>query len=592
MSPTLPASLRPAVAAPGVGPGPGVGPDGQHAFDELDDPLRDTTFVVLDLETTGGSPEKDTITEIGAVKVRGGEVLGEFATLIDPGRSIPPQIVYLTGITDRMVGDAPRLRQVLPGFLEFLRGSVLVAHNARFDIGFLKAACVELGLPWPGNTVLDTVQLARRVVSREESPSLRLGALAELFGASTVPNHRALADARATVDVLHALFERVGNLGVHSLSELRHLSTDVRPEQHRKRHLARGLPEAPGVYLFRGPSDEVLYVGTSRNLRRRVRSYFGSGQSRERIKEMVALATRVDHVVCAHALEAHVREQRLIAAHQPAYNRRSRRPGKVWWVVLTQEHFPRLSVVARPSTDAALGPFRQRADAVQAVEAIQEVTRIRRCSDKLSLRPRESACVLAELGRCGAPCTGQETVEQYRGHVGSVTDLVLGRSDALLRDTRRAVQEWSDAGRFDRAGTARDRLSVLADGVDRGQRLASFAAIEELVAARPDGAGGWEIAVIRHGRLAAAGTAVRGTNPMPVVELLQASAETVLPDRTPLPGASAEETTTVLRWVELPGTRLVATSRPWSMPIGAAGRWRSFVQAASLARSDLQRRPW
>lgn len=592
MSPTLPTSLRPAVAAPARRDDSPLDTGGQHSFDELDDPLRDITFVVLDLETTGGSAEKDAITEIGAVKVRGGEVLGEFATLIDPGRSIPPQIVYLTGITDRMVGAAPRLRQVLPGFLEFIRGTVLVAHNARFDIGFLKAACVELGAVWPGNAVLDTVQVARRVVSREESPSLRLGALAELFGASTVPNHRALSDARATVDVLHALFERIGDLGVHSLTELRRLSTDVRPEQHRKRHLAKALPEAPGVYLFRGPSEEVLYVGTSSNLRRRVRSYFGSGQARERIKEMVALAVRVDHVVCAHALEAQVREQRLIAAHQPAYNRRSRRPGKVWWVTLTREHFPRLSVVARAPGGTALGPFRHRADALQAVEAIQEVTRIRRCADKLSLRPRENACVLAELGRCGAPCTGQESVEEYRVHVDAIDDLVSGRSDNLLSATRRALQDWSDAGRFDRAGIARDRLSVLADGADRGQRLAAFAAIEELVAARPDGAGGWELTVVRHGRLAAAGTAVRGTNPMHLVDLLLASAETVVADDSPLPGASAEETTTVLRWVETPGTRLVATSRPWSMPVGAAGRWRPFVHAASLARSDLQRRPW
>src|SRR3954465_15751503 len=114
---------------------------GQHSFDELGDPLREITFVVVDLETTGGSAVTESITEIGAVKVRGGEVLGEFATLVDPGRTIPPQITLLTGITDYMVADAPRITAVLPPFLEFIRGTVLVAHNAGFDVGFLKAAC-------------------------------------------------------------------------------------------------------------------------------------------------------------------------------------------------------------------------------------------------------------------------------------------------------------------------------------------------------------------------------------------------------------------------------------------------------------------
>ena len=157
--------------------------------------LLDTTFVVVDLDTTGGrakesSPgrgDHDAITEIGAVKVRGGVVLGELATLIDPGRSIPPQIVSLTGITTAMVCDAPKIESVLPTFIEFSRGAVLVAHNAGFDIGFLKAAAERCGLPWSRPPVLCTVKLARRVLTRDEAPSVRLSALAQLFHASTTP---------------------------------------------------------------------------------------------------------------------------------------------------------------------------------------------------------------------------------------------------------------------------------------------------------------------------------------------------------------------------------------------------------------------
>ena len=297
---------------------------GQLSFADVDPladlTLRETTFVVVDLETTGGrasGDNHDAITEIGAVKVRGGEILGEFATLVDPGRSIPPQIVALTGITTAMVCDAPTIESVLPSFLEFSRGAVLVAHNAGFDIGFLRAAAERAHLPWPRPPVLCTVRLARRVLTRDEAPSVRLSALARLFSASTTPTHRALDDARATVDVLHGLIERVGNQGVHTYTELRSYLPDVTPAQRRNRHLAAPLPHRPGVYLFRGPASEVLYVGTAVDLRRRVGQYFNGADPRTRIKEMASLATAVDHVECAHDLEAGVRELRLLAAHAP-----------------------------------------------------------------------------------------------------------------------------------------------------------------------------------------------------------------------------------------------------------------------------------
>ncbi|MCW3472412.1 exonuclease domain-containing protein, partial [Rhodococcus pyridinivorans] len=161
----------------------------QLGFDELDTPLRETTFVVVDLETTGGKAAEDAITEIGAVKIRGGEVLGEFATLVDPGRPIPPYIVQLTGITTAMVYAAPKVEEVLPAFLEFASGAVLVAHNAGFDVGFLEAATAQCELAWPRFQVLCTVKLARRVLGRDEAPSVKLSALAELFRVSTVPTH-------------------------------------------------------------------------------------------------------------------------------------------------------------------------------------------------------------------------------------------------------------------------------------------------------------------------------------------------------------------------------------------------------------------
>jgi DNA polymerase-3 subunit epsilon len=562
--------------------------DSQLTFDELGTPLRDTTFVVFDLETTGTRPDGNGITEIGAVKVRGGRVLAEFATLVDPGSPVPPQIVALTGITSAMLHDAPRIERVLPAFLEFAAGSVLVAHNASFDTGFVRAACAAHGYHWPRPAVVCTLRLARRVLTRQDTPSFKLGSLAALLGAGTEPNHRALADARATVDVLHALLERVGSVGVHSLEELLDYLPAVTPEQRRKRGLAAHLPSRPGVYLFRGPNDEVLYVGTAGDLRRRVRQYFTGSESRGRIREMVALAQRVDAVECAHALEAQVRELRLLAAHKPAYNRRSKNPRKTWWLSLTDEPFPRLSVVRTPR-EGALGPFRSQVEAKVAGETLADAAGLRTCTLRI---PAEGAkatpCALSDLGRCAAPCAGRQSTEQYSPAVHAVADLVAGRADAPLHAARQQLEALATAQHFEQAARRRDQLAGLVRGVDRAHRLAALAAVPELVAAASDGTGGWEFAVLRHGRLASAGVARRGVAPMPVVEALVAGAETVLPEPGPLYGAGGEEVALLLRWLEKPGVRLVRTTRPWAEPAHGAASWRGWADQARTA-TDLER---
>jgi DNA polymerase-3 subunit epsilon len=188
---------------------------------KLDDlTFADTDFVIVDLETTGWQPGEARITEIGAVRFAGGQVTGEFSTLINPGQPIPPDIAALTGISDAMVAGAPSIQAVLPSFLAFAGSSVLTAHNAPFDLGFLIAACGDCGLRWPGFPVLDTVTLARQVLREAEVPDCKLSTLASYFGSPTAPCHRALADARATAAVLHALIGRLAESGVRMLAEI------------------------------------------------------------------------------------------------------------------------------------------------------------------------------------------------------------------------------------------------------------------------------------------------------------------------------------------------------------------------------------
>ncbi len=576
-----------------IGAPPGQGTPGaprQGTFDELGTPLSEVTFVVVDLETTGGSPATSAITEIGAVKVRGGERLGEFQTLLNPGTAVPPFIAVLTGITDAMVATAPSLSAVLPTFLDWARGSVLVAHNAPFDLGFLKAGCISLGLEWPGFDSVDTARLARRVLTRDESPDCKLSTLARLFATSTVPCHRALADARATTDVLHGLFERLGNLGVRTHEELISLTGLATAAQRRKRYLADGLPDGPGVYIFRDAQGRPLYIGRSRHLRARVRQYFLASEPRTRMAEMVAIAEAVEAVSCAHPLEAEVRELRLIAEHKPRYNRKSRFPERTWWLKLTNEPFPRLALVRRVAGDGAdyLGPFGSSRSAQAAMAAIHETVPLRQCSQRITPARPTPACVLAGMGRCGAPCDGSQSRAEYADVAAAARDLLTGNPRPVLEAARRRMVSLSAQERYEEAAAHRDRAGAFIRTLARMQRLTALASCPQLVAARPGFAGGWDLAVIRHGRLAGAAVVPQGAAPAPYLSAVVATAETVAPGDGPLAAASAEEMQQILRWLGEPGARLVALDGCWHSPATGAGGLQHWLDAAEAARESAR----
>lgn len=568
--------------------------ESQRTFDELGRPLRDITFCVVDLETTGGSAEGGSmITEIGAVKVRGGEVLGEFQTLVNPHTEIPAFIAVLTGITNSMVSTAPSIETALPAFLEFAAGSVLVAHNAPFDVGFLKYFAEQQGRPWPRFEVLDTARLARRVITRDDAPNCKLSSLAKAFGSPVTPNHRALEDARATVHVLHGMMERLGGLGVQTLEELQTFSSRVTTAQRKKRHLAEGLPHAPGVYLFRDDRARVLYVGTSRDLRTRVRSYFTASETRSRMGEMVGIASRVDGIECATALEAEVRELRLIAEHKPRYNRRSRFPEKVHFIKLTREPWPRLSLVRRVLADDAdyLGPFASKKAAEKCLAALHDTFPVRQCSDKLPRNPSLSnpraACVLAEMGRCLSPCDGSVDDTTYAAVVRQLRDSLLRRPDAVVEAINERMAALAADERFEEAGLHRDRLSAFVRAAARTQRLSALTRCPEVVAARREDDGRWAVHVVRYGRLAAAGVIPPGADAHSYVATLRLSAETVSPAPGPTPAATAEETEKVLRWLESPGIRLVDVDGEWTCPVAGATRHLALHDAVHQSRLSL-----
>ncbi|MDO5067377.1 MAG: DEDD exonuclease domain-containing protein [Propionibacteriaceae bacterium] len=551
-------------------------PLAQPSFDDLGTPLRAETFTVVDLETTGTGREAE-ITEIGAVKVCGGEVVGEFQTLVRTTSPVPAMIQALTGITDSMLASAPKLQVALPSFLDFATGSVLVAHNAPFDIGFLRRGCEELGLTWGRRAVIDTVALARQVLLQGEVRNCKLATLAHHFGSPTQPDHRALSDARATVDVLHGLLERVGNLGVDTVADLRELMARVSPERRAKRVWAKDLPEAPGVYWFElqgrdfdgAPRIEVLYVGRSRNLKKRVASYFSASEQRSRIHEMVQVATRVQTVQCATDLEAEVRELRMIASHGPRYNRRSRNQHRLVWLKLTREPFPRLAV-ARSVVDGDLvwGPFHGVAAAKETARCLQEAFGVRECTHRLSTRTPRSACALAELGKCRAPCELGEAAEGYAAQVERLRAAWAGDVRELLGHAAPRLGRLVAQQRFEEAGELSSRLLAAHATSRRFHRVRSLAGCPELVAAAPEG-DGWAIHVIRYGRLAAAARA-RTAQVRDEAARLQLLAETVREAPGGLPAGSFEEAERVAAWLESPGVRLLETTGDWAWPIHCA----------------------
>lgn len=559
------------------------GPAGQLSFDALGTPLRDVTFVVVDLETTGQAAAAAAITEIGAVKVRGGEILGEFQTLVNPGVPIPPMITVLTGITTAMVLPAPRIGEVFPAFLEFAgfeRGAVLVAHNAGFDVSFLRAAAAELGHRWPHPLVVDTLALARRALSRDDVPNFKLGTLAQVFAASTTPDHRALSDARATTDVLHRLLERLAPLGLSHLEDLRTITDPVPAARRRKSTLADDVPHGPGVYQFIGPAGDVLYVGTATDLRSRVRSYFTAAEKRSRIGEMVDLATAVRSIPCANTLEARVREVRLIQSCDPPYNRRSRHPQSRPWIRLTEEPFPRLSVVRSLPLTAlgeAWGPFGSHRQAVAALAALNDFLPLRTCTARLPRTPSSTArsCLAAELGSCPAPCVGAADVAEYLESATRARQLLGGSVADLVEHLHCRISTLSSTLRYEDALEVRERLRAALVGAARAERLRAWIQLPEFVAARPTD-GGWDLVLGRYGRFAGSVHLRAGHDPAAALAALHASAEHVDPAAIVGGTAPTEETELLIRWCEGPGARLVEMSPaapPIALPVRGAHRW-------------------
>jgi DNA polymerase III epsilon subunit family exonuclease len=326
--------------------------------------LEDATFVVFDLETTGLRPGSARPCEFGAVRVRRLELEERFETLANPGARLAPAISALTGLRDEELRRAPPVAAAVRRFLAFAGDAVLVAHNARFDMAFLDHETARLTGSRAVATVVDTVGLARRLLGRQPA---NLAALSYRFATDARPCHRALPDAEATAEILLCLIGMAQERGARTVADLVELSATKPRRVHRKRSLAFGAPQRPGVYLFRDVHDQVLYVGRARDLRARLRSYFRSERQRPAVEAALAALARVEWRVLGSELEAALEELRLIRELRPPANARSARPDRHLYLRRRGD-----SVVCS-SQPSELGPLTSRKRAQLAARALQGV---------------------------------------------------------------------------------------------------------------------------------------------------------------------------------------------------------------------------
>ena len=410
----------------------------------LDEPL-----VFLDLETTGVTAHYDRITEVGLIEVERGRLIGEWSTLVNPGVSIPPAIQSLTGITNEMVEFAPGFDEIARELHRRIEGKLLVAHNARFDYGFLRNEFKRAGLRYTAR-VLCTVKLSRRLYPQHARHNL--DTLLTRHGVACVARHRALGDARVLWDLLRVWQREIGPERIASTVEA--LARTPTVPAGLPDNVFDGIPEAPGVYLFYGENDVALYVGKSVNLRSRVMSHFAGDHRVGKDMKIGREVRRVDWVERGGELGALIEEARLVKRLAPVYNRRLRRVTDLcsWhWRPDEAAGAPRL-ISARELAISNFGNlhglYRSR---IAAIEALREVVAEHGlCPIVTGIEKGKGPCFAHQIKRCRGACVGKETLPSHA--------LRLAQAFAGLR-----MRPWPFKGRIGVRETSgnRDELIVL-----------------------------------------------------------------------------------------------------------------------------------
>ncbi len=358
----------------------------------------------VDLETTGGHAARDRVIEAGIVLMEDGAVVEEYATLVNPGVRIPYAIQQFTGITEAMVADAPPFEAVAGAIARRLEGRLFVAHNARFDYGFLRSEFRRLDTRFRA-PVLCTVRLSRALTPAERGHNL--DAVMQRHGIACDARHRALGDAKVLAEFLKVARERWPAAELDAL--VTKLSGSSRLPPQLDASLADEIPEGPGVYLFYGEGDALLYVGKSKNLASRVMAHFADPRAKLE-QELTRLVRRIEWIETAGEFGALVTEARLVRARRPLLNRGLHAAGELFAITLREDGgMPLASVRPCDTLDdpgASFGMFRRRVDAERALDGLLREHEL--CAKWLGVERAEGSCLGYQLGRCRGVCVGKE----------------------------------------------------------------------------------------------------------------------------------------------------------------------------------------
>lgn len=438
-------------------------------------------FVVVDLETTGGSAQYDRVMEVAAIRVENGVIQDRFERLADPKVPIPPFVTRITGIDAALVRGKPSFESMLPDLRRLVDGAVVVAHNASFDCNFLTQAFARAGLDLP-NERLCTLRLARRLIPGLHS--YKLDSLCAFLGFSFVQRHRAGPDAEATLEVLQHLLAAAIGRGIDSLTSL--LRVQQQPVT-RKRHKGRvdeaqvaSLPTTAGVYLLKDLHGQVVYVGKSVNVRQRVRTHLRpSGTARSgaqpRLRRRLPHIADVEAIETKSELEALLLESKLVKHYLPEANSLLRDYHDYPFIKIdVGDPHPRLEATRERPTDGTLyfGPFRRAGVVSSAVVFLNEQLGLRQCSGPL--RPGQAACALLEMKKCLGPCVGAVSKTEYAAAVDEGVRVLRGQDAGVLERAGQRRDELGEQLRFEEAAELRDRIRDLEQVIGVQQRLAAF----------------------------------------------------------------------------------------------------------------------
>lgn len=479
-------------------------------------PLEEVNFVVVDVETTGVNTVENRVMDIACVVVRGGEIVEEFSSLVNPHQFIPRFIIEMTGISTVMAFGAPETEEVFSEVYKMLmkENTIFVAHNANFDWNFVNNTLVREGFGRLDVPRLCTIKIARRLLVRHTKTNL--GFLAQYFNIVNDNRHRALGDAYATAKLLlHFLETLQEQYDVKTGADLlvfqnkrfenfKRLPSNIRSLQP----TLSALPEKPGVYYFRDQNDDILYIGKAKSLTDRVHSYFHQGATHtSKIEEMVKQVQKIETRETGTELSALLLESKEIKTHKPRYNTLIKRYRRYPFLRLTvQDNFPRVEWDYEIHDDGAeyFGPFNGRSSVESLVDAINRAFLLRECTDSISPNETNSPCFYHQIKRCNAPCAMIESTEKYSEEVEKVQQFLSGKENGILDILRDRMKESAALMDFEEAATLRDRIKELERVFYRQQLIMTSVNANNVILIMPSSSAEKQVEIffVRFGRLA------------------------------------------------------------------------------------------